>query len=326
MWSQSYNFLDTLAASGADVIFNNHILQVTGSPQIDFRKIEAVQLIPPTNELLQVQTVTPTAANSTTFSIFIQQVVNGRLIGRVFSYDTAASGDTATTICNAWRSAINLDSSVQITATGTATLILTAKTGFPLFSVTSLSGANSIAATVSGKSAFTGGTFTASTATFGVTSHGYAVGDTVSITAATTTVFSVNGTAVSLPFTGVVNTVANANSFTLYGVTGSADGTAVAGSPLAAPAVGTGTLLNQLSFAGGTAANNYFQYVFQYSDNNVVGNATFEGHPRRHYMLINVGSSNYNGSGNFDQKMRAALADVTTFGGSTASPEATAII
>lgn len=67
----------------------------------------------------QVDTVTPTAANSTGYSLSIA--------GRSYNVVSDASG-TATEICDAFRTAINADVDCLAAATGTATLVLTAKT------------------------------------------------------------------------------------------------------------------------------------------------------------------------------------------------------
>jgi hypothetical protein len=57
-------------------------------------------------------------------------------IQTVFTHTTPASGGTATTIGDAFRAAINAHPfwSTRVTASGTTTLIITAKAGFPIFS------------------------------------------------------------------------------------------------------------------------------------------------------------------------------------------------
>jgi hypothetical protein len=92
-------------------------------------------------ETLQVTTLTPVAANNSVYTIMIQQYnfSTGRTYTAQYTYTTAASGDTATTIGDAFRSQINNDQNIKIAATGTTTLILTAEAGFPVFTVTILS-------------------------------------------------------------------------------------------------------------------------------------------------------------------------------------------
>lgn len=129
----------TLKASAADLSLSNHVLAFTGTPRVDFRKLngtpgwkESLQ------ESLQSWIYTPTAANSTTYSFVIQQwnAAAGRLVNVTFTYQTQPSGDTATTICAAFRAQLLNQTSVQVTGSGTATLILTANAGYPLFTVT----------------------------------------------------------------------------------------------------------------------------------------------------------------------------------------------
>jgi hypothetical protein len=60
---------------------------------------------------------------------------SGTTIIRQYQVTTASSGDTATTICDAFRSLINADPIIHVAATGAATLILTAETGWPQFTV-----------------------------------------------------------------------------------------------------------------------------------------------------------------------------------------------
>lgn len=94
-------------------------------------------------EVLRVITITPTAANSTDYRVILSAekglTFNNNLpneIQSVFTHTTAASGATATTIGDAFRAAINTHSywSTRVVATGTTTLIITAKAGFPIFS------------------------------------------------------------------------------------------------------------------------------------------------------------------------------------------------
>lgn len=95
-------------------------------------------------EVARVITVTPTAANSTDYRITLSaekgQAFNNNLpneVQTVFSHTTPASGATATTIGDAFRAAINNHPfwSQRVTVTGTTTIIITAKAGFPIFSV-----------------------------------------------------------------------------------------------------------------------------------------------------------------------------------------------
>ena len=94
-------------------------------------------------EVARVITITPTAVASTDYRITLSaekgQVFNNNLpneVQSVFTHTTAASGATATTIGDAFRAAINNHPfwGSRVTVTGTTTIIITAKAGFPIFS------------------------------------------------------------------------------------------------------------------------------------------------------------------------------------------------
>jgi len=91
----------------------------------------------------RVVTITPTAANSTDYRIILSaekgQTFSNNLPNEVqatFTHTTAASGATATTIADAFRTAINNHPfwGGRVVASGTTTLVLTAVTGTPIFS------------------------------------------------------------------------------------------------------------------------------------------------------------------------------------------------
>jgi hypothetical protein len=94
-------------------------------------------------EVLRVITITPTAANSTDYRITLSaekgQEFSNNLpneVQTVFTHTTPVSGGTATTIGDAFRAAINNHPfwSQRVTVTGTTTIIITAKAGYPIFS------------------------------------------------------------------------------------------------------------------------------------------------------------------------------------------------
>ncbi len=100
-------------------------------------------------EVLRIIVVTPTAANSTDYRITLSaekgQAFNNNLpneIQTVFSHTTPVSGGTRLTIVNAFVSAINNHPywTTRVVATqtgsgGSETLTITARAGFPIFSV-----------------------------------------------------------------------------------------------------------------------------------------------------------------------------------------------
>lgn len=94
-------------------------------------------------EVARVITITPTAVASTDYRIVLSaekgQVFSNNLpneVQTVFNYTSKPSGDTATTIGDAFRTAINNHPfwGARVTCTGTTTLIITAKAGYPIFS------------------------------------------------------------------------------------------------------------------------------------------------------------------------------------------------
>ncbi len=97
-------------------------------------------------ETPNVRTITPTASNSALFAITITQFNRQTREWQTYyiPYETGASGDTATTICNNFRTIINRMNvvngagSLNVTVSGSATLIITGGTGDPLFFVNSV--------------------------------------------------------------------------------------------------------------------------------------------------------------------------------------------
>ena len=130
MVRNTVSFLEAVAATAADVSLAGHILAIKGCPPVDTRLVEKFVLTSTVAETAQVTTVTPTNAASSNFSLQIQQFVPsiGTYVQVAYlSNVTAASGSSATTICDAWRSQLALTNNLRITASGTTTLILTAK-------------------------------------------------------------------------------------------------------------------------------------------------------------------------------------------------------
>jgi len=147
--NQWYTSLETVQALAADLSVANGLIK-SGNPLTDvcyFDSITKASITAPVTEVLQVTTVTPTAVASTTYGITISQYdyATGSAIVRQYYYTTAASGDTATTICNSFRTQINNDAVIKVAATGAATLILTAETGYPQFTVIFTNGNASLA-------------------------------------------------------------------------------------------------------------------------------------------------------------------------------------
>lgn len=118
--------------------------------------------IAPIAEVLQITTLTPTAATAIgqLYKFTIVQFVEGQgYKSQTFSYTSITATDSATVICDAFRAQLRGYALVQVSfnATGNPTLIITALTRSPIFTVTIQS---------------TGAGFTQSTGTAGVHSFG----------------------------------------------------------------------------------------------------------------------------------------------------------
>lgn len=94
-------------------------------------------------EVLRVITITPSAAANADYRVILSaekgQEFNNNLPNEVqttFTHTSPASGATATTIADAFRTAINNHPywSQRVVASGTTTLVITAKAGYPIFS------------------------------------------------------------------------------------------------------------------------------------------------------------------------------------------------
>ncbi len=133
--------LDTLADNAADAFVDSSgMLNVTNWPeQVKATNIKSVSKTVYAAETLGVWTVTPTAQNSYHYEVQVVYYPNGLnnpSVMKTVTYDTPASGATATTICNNLRTSLAAQiSSNYIAGSGSATFILTAIATFPIFYV-----------------------------------------------------------------------------------------------------------------------------------------------------------------------------------------------
>jgi len=243
----------TLQASAADISLSNHVLSITGVTPMDYRKINsATGGIWPNSlvEVDQVYTITPVAANSTEFGLSIQQFVPahattnqyfggvdygpgfgngqlsglGRLVTEQLYHTTPATGATATTICDAWRTQLALLQDVQITGSGTSTLILTANSRNPLFFVTATTPGITIVNTTSAPIAIVSST-DATPIVVTTAASTYVVGQTVTVAGHATNT-NANGTW-RVSATNGTTTVTLQGSTATGGGAGGATGTVV---------------------------------------------------------------------------------------------------
>lgn len=258
--------LNSVAATAGDISVSDGSLSITGCPTMQYSLIKSAGqgLVLSLLATPQVYTVTPTAANNTTYTLQITQYVAsaGHIITRVLSYTSLASGSTATTICNFLRLQLAAYTDIEITGSGTATLILTASSDSPIFTVTNTSAATmTIASSMLTASIQSNTTGTPSVITT-TAAHGMVVGQTVTLT-------SLNQTKL-VDGTYRIATVPNVDEMTL---------TDNNGVPLTGTATTTGTLtlvaqVSRGSYAdlvaagvsGATSGNTYAQIPFTFAD------------------------------------------------------------
>lgn len=144
-----YNYqLVSTAVVAADLTLDNGILRF-GVPIATAGQVicDFLDLIPgqcsvtvAVAEALQTSTVTFTAAANTTYMLRIQQwdAINRVWISNVYAHTSLPAGSTATTIGDDFRDQINADPRIKVLAGGTATLMLYAEAGYPVFTVTSI--------------------------------------------------------------------------------------------------------------------------------------------------------------------------------------------
>jgi hypothetical protein len=125
---------------GANAASPIKVLNITSAPQQGY-----------TAETLQVTTVTPAAfVAGNVYQLTIGQMIRGGVVNTVNVEYTAAAGDTVTTICDALRSIIatlTAAGQIQVTGSGTTTLILTAVTGYPVFVASTISNLTAVTGT-----------------------------------------------------------------------------------------------------------------------------------------------------------------------------------
>ncbi len=149
----SYTFVDTTNGAADITVDTSYLLfGSTNAPVCEYKYLipKACTLTEYLAATLQVTTLTITAVASTTYSFYIQQYnpITKQVMTRFYTAESLASGSTNETIGDDFRDQINADQAagqIQVVATGTTTLILTAQTGYPIFDVVLIDAAASIA-------------------------------------------------------------------------------------------------------------------------------------------------------------------------------------
>lgn len=130
--------LNTVTANGTDAsVDSNGLLNIVGLDPIKASRITNMTITPYTAETLQITTVTiGTTTDGATYTLAIQGVNKQTGAPYFKSYSViAGTGASTTTICDSFRAAISADPYVNVTTSGTTTLILTGVAGYPSFGV-----------------------------------------------------------------------------------------------------------------------------------------------------------------------------------------------
>jgi hypothetical protein len=147
------NVLNTVSPLGVDArVDANGYLNLQGTPAFKASSIDSVVITPYAAEVAQQSTVTITSASTNAlFSLsLICNDVNSGMITSVPLTVTSDSSTSATEICDAFRAAINSMPELSVTASGTSTLVVTAKAGFPTFTLSTTDSKMTIATGTTG--------------------------------------------------------------------------------------------------------------------------------------------------------------------------------
>jgi len=147
------NVLNTVSPLGVDArVDANGYLNLQGVPAFKASSIDSVIITPYVAEVAQVSTVTIASASTNalfSLSLICNNVTSGMIVSVPLTV-TSDSSTSATEICDAFRAAINSMPELSVTASGTSTLVVTAKAGFPIFTLATSDAKMTIAATTAG--------------------------------------------------------------------------------------------------------------------------------------------------------------------------------
>ena len=315
--------LNTLAATAGDISVSDRSLNITGCPSMNYAQMKTAGsgLVKSLLATPLVWVVTPTNAANSTYTLQITQYVAsaGHIITRVLSYTTPASGSTATTICDFLRLQLATYTDIEVTGSGTATLILTGSSTSCIFTVTNTSTATMTIA--SGMATGTWASNSTATPTSFVTAapHTWLVGQTITITA-TTPLKVVDGTY-------RIATV-GATTFTLETVNGAPlAGTATtAGTFVLVAQVGSGsyTDLVALGVTGATAGATYASIPFVFADGSGLdSNLNQATYPiNMHTLYVDDTATNYQA---FSDRIAEVLGAFPASGSTYPDPELVAV-
>jgi len=129
--------LNSVTALGTDVsVGSDGIVNIASVAAVDAYNLRNVSVTVPQTEVSGVITITPTAASLAVYTFYINAFSLSTGLPKVLNVSfTSASGADATTISNQARAIINADTDLSVIASGTATIVLTAKVSQPFFVV-----------------------------------------------------------------------------------------------------------------------------------------------------------------------------------------------
>jgi hypothetical protein len=130
--------LNSVTALGTDVsVGSDGIVNIASVETVDAYNLRGVSVTVPQTEQSGVVTITPTAANLAVYNFYINAFSLSTGLPKVLNvtFTSAATGADATTISNQARAIINADTDLSVIASGTATIVLTAKVSQPFFVV-----------------------------------------------------------------------------------------------------------------------------------------------------------------------------------------------
>ena len=129
--------LNTVTALGTDVsVGSDGIVNIASVETVDAYNVRGVSVTVPRTEVSGVVVVTPTAADNLPYTFYINAFSMTTGLPKVINVSfNSGAGATATSIANQARAIINADTDLSVVASGTTTLILTAKPTQPFFVV-----------------------------------------------------------------------------------------------------------------------------------------------------------------------------------------------
>ncbi len=127
--------LNTVTALGTDVsVGSDGIVNIASAVTVDAYNVRGASITVPQTEVSGVVTITPTPANNTVYTFYVNAFSMSTGLPKVVnvSFTSAAAAD-ATSISNQARAIINADTDLSVIASGTTTIVLTAKATQPFF-------------------------------------------------------------------------------------------------------------------------------------------------------------------------------------------------